>query len=125
MSDHRETHADYEQEEEAERVPSGIQDSDDKKESERGRPSAVFVDVAVVCELSEHLDDEKDDSAGNVVLHRAARDCQSMFIVPHVYKGLQEFSVVFGAKISPPTSEDEIYDAQSEIELKGVGKVGR
>lgn len=125
MSDHRETHADDEQEEEAERVSSGIQDSDDKKESEGGRPSAVFVDVAVVCELGEHLDDEKHDSAGDVILHRAARDCQSMSIVPHAYKGLQEFSVVFGAKIRPPTSEDEIYNAQSEIELKGVSKVGR
>lgn len=48
-----------------------------------------------------------------------------MFIVLHAYKGLQEFSVVFGAKIRPPTSEDEIYNTQSEIELKGVSKVGR
>lgn len=85
MSDHRQTHADNEQEEETERVSSGIQNGDHEKESEGGCTSAVLVNIAVVCELGEHFDDEKDNGAGDVILHRANRDCQSMFAVPHAY----------------------------------------
>ena len=69
LRNHTQAHTNDQEQEEAQRVPSGIEDRDDEKESEGRGASTLFVDVPVIGEIGQHLDDEEDDRAGDVVLH--------------------------------------------------------
>ena len=65
-------HTDDQEQEEAQRVSSGVKDRYDEQKGEGRGATAVLVDETVVGKVGEHLDDEEDDGAGNVVLHGSA-----------------------------------------------------
>ena len=51
LSNDTQPHTNNQQQKERQRVPSGIEDSDDEQEYQRRGSAAVFVDVAVIGEL--------------------------------------------------------------------------
>lgn len=58
----------------------------------------MLVDVAVIRKQRDHLDDEEDNRARDVVLHR------------------QELLVVLGAEHAPSKSEEDVHDGEDAVE---------
>jgi hypothetical protein len=114
LLDDTQAHTDYQEQEKAERVSSGIQDRHDKEESQGGGSSSVFVDVAVVPEISDHFDDQENDSARNVVLHGPDRQRGKNAI-----RGShsQKLITVLDAEESPSAAQGKVDDTQQQVKL--------
>ena len=91
-------HADYEKEEEGERVAACVENGDDDEEDLVDGVVAVAVLVVVEAPCHELLDDEEDNGCGDVVLDR------------------EDVGAVLNVEKGPEGTEDGVCDGEAAIE---------